>query len=171
MEMRKFGIPAIALGFTALTLTGCPVDDDDKDDEDEDSDTDSDSDSDTDSGAAIDGSWSLTSLTAYGESYPLEYTYEYDGYTYTNSTAISMDITSPSVDLTMASTYYTDNPEYSYDNGEESYSYSGTVTDSGGGTYGIDVTDNITMDCSLSGDTLSCAGTSDYSGLDLEWSR
>lgn len=168
MEKRQFAIPAIALGFTALTLTGCPLEDDDKDDEDEDSDTDSDTD--VGGGSGIDGSWSLTSLAYYGESYPLESTYEYNGYTYTSSQAISMDIASPSVSLTTTSSYYTDNPEYSSYNGDESYSYSGTVTDNGS-TYNIDITDSIVMDCSLSGSNLSCVGTSDYAGLELEWSR
>jgi hypothetical protein len=168
MEKRQFAIPAIALGFTALTLTGCPVEDDDKDDEDEE-DTDSDTDSGTDVGGGIDGSWSLTSLGNYGESYPLEYTYEYDGYTYTSSQAITMDIASPSVELTMTQSYYTDAPDgESY---TDSYGYSGTVSDTGGGTYNIDVTDSIVMDCSLSGNSLSCVGTSDYAGLELEWAR
>lgn len=169
MENRIFGIPAIALGFTALTLTGCPVDDD-KDDEDEDSDTDSDTDDGGGGGSSIDGSWSLDSYSYNGENIELEYSYEYNGYSYSSTQSIDMTIASPSVSLDISSTYYTDNAAYSSYNGTESYSYSGSITDNGS-SYGIAIDDSITMDCTLSGSSLSCAGNSDYTGLDLEFSR
>jgi hypothetical protein len=164
MEQRKFAIPAIALGFTALTLTGCLIDDDKEEDEDEEEeDTDGDA-------TGIDGSWSLESLGYYGESYPMEYTYEYNGYTYTSSFSLTMNVASPSVDMVSTNSYYTDNPEYSYYNGGDSYTYSGTITDNGG-TYSIAVTDFVNMDCTLSGSSLSCVGTGDQTGLELAFGR
>ncbi|MEC7949023.1 MAG: hypothetical protein VX265_15750, partial [Myxococcota bacterium] len=111
MEKRKFGIPAIALGFTALTLTACPVDDDKDEDEDEEEDEDA---------AGIDGSWSLEAYSYEGTAYPLENTYEYYGYVYTTALGVTLTIAAPTVDAVLNTSYYTDNPANSDSNGDES---------------------------------------------------
>ena len=45
------------------------------------------------------------------------------------------------------------------------------MTDNGSSSYGLDFTDFLTMDCTLSGDMLECEGNSEYDGLGLTFSR